>query len=179
MSKNTTCNSREYNACTKMCCNGVIQNKVKNDVEMACCGINSYDGKKQVCCGGQLHPRYICKYGYRWWRYDRFTYENKCSSNRYVRLTYTNKPCPIPVQRKRVFRPLTTPTPTTETAATTETIQPESKYDYFCSCFFFKTSNDIIDYFSILNLLTGQQVSVLLTINLHPEGKGGGEGVGG
>ncbi len=49
MSKNLRCGSIPYNGCEKhLFCNGVLQNKVKDNVTMSCCGTQSYDKNKQI-----------------------------------------------------------------------------------------------------------------------------------
>ena len=138
--KNTRCNSREYNACEKMCCNGVIQNKVKDNVEMACCDTQSYDQNKQICCADRLYTRYTC--GYRWRGNRRIIFERKCSSTRYIRWTSTDKPCATPV-------------PITERSlSSTTATQPACKYKYFrdCACCSSKQNYDIWS-FSVLYLM--------------------------
>ncbi len=100
MNKNLRCGSIPYNGCEKMCCNGVLQNKVKDNVTMSCCGPQSYNKNKQICCGDRLDTRGICKYN--WWRNGWFIHKNKCLSDRSTRLVFTEESCtrPRPVQGK-------------------------------------------------------------------------------
>ncbi len=98
MSKNLWCGSTPYNGCEKMCCNGVLHSKVKEYMTMSCCGTQSYDKNKQICCGDRLYTRNICKYN-RWKKYW-FIHRNKCLNNRYTRLVSTEESCarPRPIQ---------------------------------------------------------------------------------
>ena len=65
------CGSLEYDKCTQICCNQVIQQKIGR--RTSCCGETAYDTTTHICCNRELVPKYACWY--------KWSYEVICDRN--------------------------------------------------------------------------------------------------